>query len=553
MRLKIKFTGLALILTLFVIFSVGVSAFQQDDEAPAGQFSIPPEIEQAAAEWPMANRDYANTRAVFDSAIDSSTIDQLEVAWTVEIEGVGPWGAAASNPIILNGVVYLQDLASNVYAIDFETGDVLWMHEYDNPVVGPNGPGAGYGMVFAVSGVDTIAALDMETGAEVWSKATSTERPTGALQPYVFDNIVYAATQAGIGGEGEMQYQGYAGGLSGYVLALEPETGETLWEFQVVEEGFWGNPEINSGGGLWYPPGIDTETGVTYWGTGNPAPFPGTVEYPSGTSRPGPNLYTNSMLAFDHSSGELLWYNQVRPHDLFDLDFQISPVLATVGEGEEQRDIAIGSGKLGVVYALDRSNGDIVWERPVGLHQNDDLQEIPPNEVIVVYPGQLGGVETPIAYADNTVYVLVGNAGTPFTSTGWGSEIGPETVPRQEGRMSLRDGTSEVVAIDASTGEIQWLTEFDTIGFGGATVINDLVLTALYDGTIVALSREDGSVVWEYNAPGGINAWPAVTGDTIIFPIGIGSNPVLLALRLGGEGAVPTPEQQRTPVSSGED
>ena len=97
----------------------------------------------------------------------------------------------------------------------------------------------------------------------------------------------------------------------------------------------------------------------------------------------------------------------------------------------------------------------------------------------------------------------------------------------------LEDGWAEVYAIDAATGEVVWNTEFDRMAFGGMTVVNDLVFTATLDGTIVALSREDGEVVWE--APGGVIAWPAVAGDTIVWPIGRGSEPQVIALRLAGE------------------
>ncbi len=532
-----RFIGIVLLLAM--IFTVTTAQ-------PENQSLVPPDIEQSSSEWPLANRDYANTRAALDAEISSENVDSLDVAWAVEITGVGPFGGAASNPIIVNGVVYLQDLASNIYAVDFESGELLWFADYSNAVIGPNGPGAGYGRIYAATGVDTFAALHMETGQEIWS-ITFEDRATGANQPYAFGNTVLFGTQAGIGGEGEMQYEGYQGGLSGFILAFDPDTGEELWDFQVVEEGFWGNPEINSGGGLWYPPGIDIETGATFWGTGNPAPFPGTVDFPNGSSRPGDNLYTNTMLAFDYQSGEMLWYNQVLPHDIFDLDFQISPVLLTAEIDGQERDIVIGTGKLGKVYAFDRESGEILWETPVGHHENDDLDEIPLGEVVVVYPGQLGGVETPISSADGILYLQVGNWGTPYTATGWGAETGPESVPRSEGRMDLNHGTGEIVAIDANTGEIVWITDVK-LGFGGTTVVNDLVFTSSLDGSIYALSREDGSIIWEYVAPGGINAWPAVAGDTIIFPIGIGGNPVLLALRLAGEGEVPTPEQQRTPV-----
>ncbi|MEQ8673828.1 MAG: PQQ-binding-like beta-propeller repeat protein [Aggregatilineales bacterium] len=525
----------SLLLFIIIVFS-NVEA--QSEDLPA----IPPEIEQASNEWPLANRDYANTRAVLDAEISSETVDMLDVAWTFDIPGIGAWGAAATTPLIANGVVYFQDLQSNVFALDFETGEIIWEQMYERGVLGPNGPGIGYGRVFISSNIDHFAALDINTGEELWSVSTD-GRPTGAFQPYAFGGHVYLTTQAGVAGEGEQNYVGYRGGTSGHIYALNPENGETVWEFQTVEEGFWGNPELNSGGGVWYPPGIDVETGVTYWGTGNPAPFAGTVDYPNASSRPGDNLYTNSMLALDGQSGELLWYNQVKPHDLFDLDFHISPILTTVDIDGEARNIAIGSGKLGRVVVIDRETGETIWDRPVGIHQNDERQEIPADEPTIVYPGQLGGVENPMALADDTVYAVAVNLGTPHTATGWDAETGPESVPRSEGRMHQREGTSDVVAIDTITGEILWETALSTASFSGTTVVNDLVFVATLDGIIYALSRENGEIVWEYAAPGGINGLPAVTEDTILFPIGIGSNPVLLALRLTDQQGTPTPEE----------
>ena len=65
---------------------------------------------------------------------------------------------------------------------------------------------------------------------------------------------------------------------------------------------------------------------------------------------------------------------------------------------------------------------------------------------------------------------------------------------------------------------------------------------------IYALARKDGSVVWQWQAPGGTNAWPAVAGDTILWPFGLGDSPAVIALRLGSNQPTPTPEQQRTPV-----
>jgi outer membrane protein assembly factor BamB len=258
------------------------------------------------------------------------------------------------------------------------------------------------------------------------------------------------------------------------------------------------------------------------------------------------------MVALDHSTGEMLWYTQVAPHDLFNLDFQAPPILATVSVDGEETDIVIGSGKLGRVVGFDRETGEILWDTPVGLHMNDDLAAVPEGETVLVAPGAWGGIETPMAYADGVVYALIANLPSPYHATAFDALNGEQALNRSEGGTRLEDGTAEVNALDAATGEILWRTEFDRVAFGGVTVVNDLLFTATLDGTIYALSRDDGSIVWEYKAPGGTNAWPAVAGDTIVWPIGIGGQPMVLALRLNGDGSIPTPERHQTPVHTPE-
>lgn len=503
---------------------------------------VPPEIEAGADEWPMANHDYGNSRAAMNAAITSDNVAQLGLAWQFPIPGQTEFGAAASAPLIADGVVYFQDLAANVFAFDLATGSLLWEHRYDSPVAGPNGPGLGYGKVFVASSSNTVAALDAATGEEQWS--VSTENPTGAIQPSVYDGLVYVTTQS------ETTEDSYAGGRSGHILALDQATGEIVWDFQTVEAGFWGNPELNGGAGVFYPPAIDLERGLTFWGTGNPVPFPGTVDYPNGSSRPGPNLYSNSLLALAHSTGELVWYTQVRPHDIYGFDFPLPPVLASVSIGVEPRDIVIGAGKLGRIIAFDRATGEILWDTAVGKHQNDDLTEIPLGEMITVFPGARGGVETPIASADGTVYAAVNELGTEFTATGFDAETAEEAAANIEDHTPVGQGTSQLMALDAATGEIQWMHDFQIEDFAGATVVNDLVFTATLDGVIHALAREDGREVWSYQTSSGITAWPAVSGDTILFPAGAGEAPVLIALRLGaasGETDEGTPEATDAP------
>ena len=104
----------------------------------------------------------------------------------------------------------------------------------------------------------------------------------------MFRRRVYTGSGAGEAPDhpDEAGRESYVDGTSGHAYAIDHASGEILWSFQVVEKGFWRDPDLNSGGALWYPPGIDTETGMTLWGTGNPAPFPGTMDYPNAESRP---------------------------------------------------------------------------------------------------------------------------------------------------------------------------------------------------------------------------------------------------------------------------
>jgi outer membrane protein assembly factor BamB len=99
------------------------------------------------------------------------------------------------------------------------------------------------------------------------------------------------------------------------------------------------------------------------------------------------------------------------------------------------------------------------------------------------------------------------------------------------------------VALDVTTGRVKWSHPLPMISFAGATVVNDLVFVATYDGTARALRRSDGSEVWSTQGPAGIVAWPAVAGDTIVWPAGLGREPAVFALRLDAHGAAEPPPQ----------
>ena len=491
---------------------------------------MPSEVKKYANDWPTANQNFSNTRAAANSKIDSSNVSTLGVTWSFPIKGISEWGAATTNPLILGNTVYFQDLKSNVYAVDFKSGKQLWMKEYNEDSGAPSGLSVGYGKIFAMKGHFEIVALDMK-GSELWKSTISEDPNIGVdIQTTVYGGMVYVSSVPGLSNENF-----YKGGAFGVLYALDEKTGKITWSFDTIDsKDIWGNPEVNSGGGAWYPPAIDPTTNILYWGIGNPAPWPGTAEFPNGSSRPGPNLYTNSIVALNQSDGKLLWYNQVLPHDLFDYDLQISPILASVDIDGTKTDIIIGAGKMGKVYAFDRNTGQTIWETAVGSHLNDTLTELPEG-ITKVSPGPLGGVETCLAYSDGIVFVPVVNMVVEYTPS--------EFVATS---FDFSTATGELVAIDAATGKILWDNKLDSLNVGAATVVNDLVFTSTFNGKIYAFNNKTGEKVWEYQAPGGINGWPAVKGDTIIFPVGMGENPVLLAFKIGATAG--TPAETTAPV-----
>jgi outer membrane protein assembly factor BamB len=187
----------------------------------------------------------------------------------------------------------------------------------------------------------------------------------------------------------------------------------------------------------------------------------------------------------------------------------------------------LGGGKAGEVVAMDRSNGEILWRTPVGLHKNNDVDPIPETGLEVL-PGVLGGIETPMAYRDGVVFAPYVDAATSFT-------------PSAIAAVDLENGTGGIVAIDAATGQVLWENEYDEMPLGAVTAINDLVFSSTFDGRMFALDGATGEEVWSMQSPAGINGWPAVAGDTILVPAGVGATPMMIALRLGAEGELPSP------------
>jgi outer membrane protein assembly factor BamB len=491
----------------------------------------PDELSSFSDEWPAPNQDLSNTR-VASSKIDSGNVSQLGIAWTVPIKGSGTFGNYASTPIVADGVVYTQDLTSNVKAIDLETGDVKWSRDYDAEDVGPNGLALGYGRIYGATS-DFAFALDKDTGDEVWRSQKLTRNANEGIDmaPGVFDGTVYVST---VPGNAKSFYKGNGAGV---LWALDADTGKQKWKFWTVPEDLWSpeHTDINSGGGLWHPPAFDDD-GNVFVDIANPAPWPGTNEFPWGSSRPGPNPHSNSLVKLNRDDGKVIWARQMLAHDVYDWDLQLPPILTKDGD----RNLVLSSGKLGYVIATDPDNGTVVWKKPVGEHNGHDhdnelaldgetaqLPKLP----VTVLPGILGGVETQMAAADGVVYAPIVNL--------------PVRFPNQETPdLQITKGSGEMEALNIADGSVKWKRELPQPAYGAATVSNDLVFTTTFDGKVIALDRDDGHIVWQKQMPAGTNAPMAIVGDTLItaasFPQSKDQQPVIIAYRLGATGTVPT-------------
>jgi outer membrane protein assembly factor BamB/plastocyanin len=482
--------------------------------------------------WELAGADPQNTRDV-GGPITSSNVSTLGVAWTVPIIATGTFGAYATTPVVSNGVVYAQDLASNVYAINLETGKLLWIKKYNQPDEGPNGVTVANGTIYGAT-AESAFALQAATGEQLWTKKLVRNANEGIdMAPGYNNGTVYVST---VPGNTKAFYKGNGQAI---LWALDAETGATKWKWEEVPKDLWGNTNINSGGGQWDPPTFGPE-GNLYVGVANPAPFgPGTKQFPWGTSHPGPNLYTDSIVKLNASTGKLMWYYQLTPHDIFDHDMENSPILSSAGGTP----VVIDGGKAGILVAVNAETGKLVWKTPVGVHNGIDNVNLEAEKgnlsklklPVVIEPGDLGGVESQLATNGKTVYAAVVNLAAKFTASNgqYGEFVG-----------GVGAGTGEVVAVNEATGAIEWAKKLPTAAYGAVTLANDVVFTTTYNGTLYALDASTGDELWKTTLSAGTNAPVTVVGNTVItagsFPQAAGQKALITAYRLGATGTLPT-------------
>jgi alcohol dehydrogenase (cytochrome c) len=207
-------------------------------------------------------------------------------------------------------------------------------------------------------------------------------------------------------------------------------------------------------------------------------------------------------------TGKVLWSRQVAPHDLRDYDLVIPAILTTVPIQGVQTDIVLVAGKMGKAFAYRADNGRRLWTVSVGRHLNDT--GLLPKKPITIYPGDLGGVETPMALASGRLFVPWVDFAARASKSGLAGGFA----------TNFRSGRGGITAVDAASGKVLWQNKLPSMDFGAATVANDVVFTSTYSGTVYGFDTETGQTLWTAKAPAGINSFPAVDGDTLLVGAG---------------------------------
>jgi PQQ-dependent dehydrogenase (methanol/ethanol family) len=401
-------------------------------------------------------------------------------------------------PLVADGVMYITGPQS-VYALDAVTGRQMW--QYSRPrtlgIVSDASLGTNRGVailgdkIFRVTDNAHLIALNRTTGSLVWEVVMPDEpqRYGSTVAPLIVKDMVVAGVSGG------------DWGIRGFLAAYKAETGERAWRFWTVprngepgSETWQGKDPEFGGGSTWLTGTYDPETDTLYWPTATP--YPNTDD----RDRPGDNLFTECVLAFNPGTGKLKWHYQFTPHDVHVWDATEPPVLVNARYRGRDRKLLVQGNRNGFFYVLDRTDGKVLlakkfveqvtWASGIGADGRPQL--LPPGELVCPEDATNWGATaySPVsrlfylmALEKCTVRLLPGN---------WNKEHPVE----KPGKKYLR-------ALDIETGRVVW--EIPQIGPTDGKKWAGVMVTAggilFYgdpNGDFTAVDERDGKQLWHF-------------------------------------------------------
>ena len=529
-----RFGAAAMRLTTACLLAGAASGCREGSAAPAPSDASAADaaIQKAMADpasWPSHGRDYTNQRYSPLAQIDTANVDSLQVAWTYH---TGLPHAFEATPVVVDGVMYITTPLDHVVALDAANGRRLWEYTHDlqttDHCCGPVNRGVAVygGRVFLGTLDARLVALDAKDGHRLWDVQVG-DNETGrsiTAAPIAVKGMVITGISGG-------EY-----GIRGYVTAYDAATGKQIWRWYTIpspeEGGWWGgwkttdpfgtpvNRDIAQekhdsaqyadawkvgGVPMWNTPAVDLQRNLVVFSTGNVSPDV------DGSVRPGDNLYGNSIVALDLTTGKLKWYMQAVPHDRWDYDLASPVTLLDVTDSSGRRvPAAAEAAKTGWVYVVNRETGaPIRRSEPFVVQKN---MFTPPSALgSRVQAGAFGGSEwSPTAYSPKTGYLYVLGVQEPITykvrheeripGAWWVGGAYYASRTKNQGTFS---------AIDASSGRVVWQQQIPEQMIGGAlATAGGLVFTGTADKQVLAFDARSGKQLWTFLTNGGVNAPP---------------------------------------------
>ncbi len=491
--------------------------------AQAGTVTDAMLLSDANESWLHSNGNLAGWRYSTLTQINANNAGKLRVAWMMS---PGAKTDSQGTPSVVNGVIYFpQD--NKVYAIDGASGRIVWKYEHKLPddwggynvsfFTGKHRGVAVYGdNVYFLSNDAKLHAIDMKSGKAKWVKSYD-----GFYYPKDFakakDSNGYCTTV------GPMALPGGTiivpmnatdtGGLPGYVLGVNAETGDMKWKANMIpakgEKGYDTWPEGSTefgGAGPWITGSWDPELKMYYTGTAN------AYEWNPKNRGEGKmdNVGAASVVAVDTTSGKVTWRYTAVPGDPWDYDVPQTPMVITI-EGKKQ---VVQPNKTGFIHYLDAKTGQFLRAVPFadkidwvkGYDSNGrPVGQIPlPKEggdPVEMWPSLLGGVNMyPNAYNPKTtnLYLAATNGGMKYGF----EEIKVISGVRHFGAYQEFIWGNEVnKAVNVKTGQESWRNESSKPGYAGGmmTTAGNITAYTTQGGQFTIANAQTGQILYQMN------------------------------------------------------
>ena len=487
----------------------------------------------AADEWLTYSGNYGGWRHSVLHQLDKTNVDKIRLAWVYQ--SATNYRKYETNPLVVDGVMFLTEPEGSVIALDSATGKELWKYQRGVPQdlvlccgVVNRGTAIAEGMIISATIDAHLIALDSATGKLVWEVEVADHRYGYSITaaPLAINNIVITGVA---GGES---------GIRGYLDAYDVKTGKLVWRFHTTpnegqpESETWPEGNQRLGGATWVTGSYDPSLDLIYWGTGHSIHNPEVSE-----EQRGDELYGSSILAIEASTGALEWHYQTTPDDAWGFDSNQVPVLVDAEFQGERRKLLLNANRNGFYYVLDRETGEFLsgtefakqtWVRSLSPNGRPDIDPAvrPTPGGVLNWPGSNGATNwSPPAYSPNSglIYIPVTERPSIFFSQSDSLERGEHYV-RILGRPAQNVPRRDLLrSLEATSGELVWEREFPPSSSvlrmrsllstgGGLLFVGD-------DTVFYALDETNGEILWQFETGGAILGTPisyAVNGRQFV-------------------------------------